>query len=141
MRASKKLVSGIAALVIVAIAAGAVFGSSVIFSDDSEDGDNTATAFAATMHGTFLPFNADGPEDDTCFYLTGTPGDTVCNFVLTSTGSSTLLGATEETSSWKLAVAPLPGPGTIIGGTVTLAGEDGELHLVPVGPVPSLNIV
>ncbi len=136
MRVSKKLASGIGVALLVVVAAAVVFGNSVISASET-----TTTSFAATMSGTFEPFDAPGPEDDTCFYTTGTPGDTICNFNLQSSGYSTLLGKTEDTSTWTLAVPPLPGPGTIIAGSLTLSGKKGELHLVPIGPLPALNIV
>ena len=141
MRASNKLTTGIVIALIAIVAAAVVFGNSVISASESQRGGTTTTSFAATMSGTFEPFDAPGPEDDTCFYTTGTAGDTICNFNLQSSGHSTLLGKTEDTSSWTLAVPPLPGPGTIIAGSLTLSGKKGELHLVPIGPLPTLNIV
>ncbi len=141
MRVSKKLASSIGVALLVVVAAAVVFGNSVISASESQRGGTTTTSFAATMSGTFEPFDAPGPEDDTCFYTTGTIGDTICNFNLQSSGHSTLLGKTEDTSTWTLAVPPLPGPGTIIAGSLTLSGKNGELHLEPIGPVPTLNIV
>ena len=144
MRASNKLTTGIVIALIAIVAAAAIFSNSIISANDSHVGGTTTTSFAATMSGTFEPFDdPESEEDDTCFYTTvpPIPGDTICNFNLQSSGHSTLLGKTEDTSSWKLAVPPLPGPGTIIAGSVTLSGKKGELHLVPIGPLPTLNIV
>ncbi len=96
----------------------------------------------ASRLGTFIAINDPSTSiDDTCFFLTGTAGDTMCTFELEGSGLSTILGDYEESATWLIAVPAALTPATIVSGSATLTGKRGEVHLEVIGPVTSLNVV
>ena len=137
---TRKIFAGLGVAVIAAGVAAAIGTAVAVAGDD--DHEPRVTDFTATQQGTFIAVNDPSTAlDDTCFFLTGTAGDTMCTFELEGSGHSAVLGDYEESASWLIAVPAALSPGAIVSGSATLTGKRGELHLEAIGPVSSLNVV